>query len=408
MRRMSAGFDIRPLPEEEIPAAIEVGGTAFHRSLAEPERRRLRSFLAGAHRVGAYDGDALAGVAAVLDFELSIPGGTLPCGGLTWVAVLPTHRRRGALGGMMAGLFDHLHERELPLMALWAAEGAIYGRFGCGVAIRALELEVDARTPLELRIEPDPRPVRLVPVDDAAGVLAPVHARERARRAGMPARAPEWWREQILGPGIEGVGDGLGPTRVAVLGNPGDLAGYAIYRARSTRDDDARDLAVSELVADDAAGAAALWRFLSSIDLIQRVQAPNRPVDDPLPLLVANSDRLRVTGVSDGNWLRLVDVPAALRARAAAGELALTIGVRDRTLPQNAGAWRIEPGRCERTDGPADLELDVRDLAAAYLGGTSVAGLHAAGLVGEGTPGAAAALDAAWRTPLAPYGPDDY
>jgi hypothetical protein len=34
--------------------------------------------------------------------------------------------------------------------------------------------------------------------------------------------------------------------------------------------------------------------------------------------------------------------------------------------------------------------------------------LHAAGLVAERTPGAVAALDAALRTPLAPFMPDDF
>ena len=185
-------FDVRPLPEEQIDAAIDVGSVAYHLApLSDEALARRRAFLARTHRVGAYEGDVLGGVASALDLELSVPGGaTLPTFGLTWVAVLPSHRRRGALGGMMRRLFADAQERGVPLMALWAAEGAIYGRFGCGVAIRTLGLEADAR--LAFRIEPDPRPVRLLlpgDHDGAIAAIAPVHARERERRGGMAARA---------------------------------------------------------------------------------------------------------------------------------------------------------------------------------------------------------------------------
>ena len=107
-------------------------------------------------------------------------------------------------------------------------------------------------------------------------------------------------------------------------------------------------------------------------------------------------------------WLRLLDVGAALGARAYASDVALTVGVRDAFLPDNAGAWRLEPGSCARTDAPPDLELDARDLAAAYLGGVPVTALAAAGLVEERAVGAVERLDAALRTRRAPYVADDF
>jgi predicted acetyltransferase len=311
----------------------------------------------------------------------------------------------------MAELLAGALRRGQPLAALWAAEGAIYGRFGFGVATYLLELDMDTRAPLALRVEPDPSPLHLVEREAAPALLAGVHGRERARRAGLVARTPEWWTEAILHTPPEIAAQGLADARVVVIGDREDPAGYAVYRVRAPDDfDDAKPgrVEVQELIADTAAAAAGLWRYLASIDLTASLGAWNLPVDDPLPLLVADPDRARITRRLPALWLRLLDVPGALSARTWTVPPDVTIGVRDAFLPANAGAWRLEPGSCARTDAEPDLELDVGDLAATYLGGVPLSALHAAGVVEERTAGAVAALDAALRTPLAPHAPDDF
>jgi hypothetical protein len=57
----------------------------------------------------------------------------------------------------------------------------------------------------------------------------------------------------------------------------------------------------------------------------------------------------------------------------------------------------------ERVDAAADLTLSVRELGAAYLGGTSLGALHAAGLIDEHRPGAVARASAAFGWPIAPF-----
>src|SRR6185312_13773630 len=74
----------------------------------------------------AVDDGAPVALAAAYPFSLSIPGGELPCGGVTWVGVQPTHRRRGVLRGLMRKQLDDLHEQGEPLAALWASESLIY------------------------------------------------------------------------------------------------------------------------------------------------------------------------------------------------------------------------------------------------------------------------------------------
>ena len=121
------------------------------------------------------DGEIVGGAGA-FPFELSVPGGTLPCGGVTVVGVSPTHRRRGVLRTMMDAQLRDIHERGEPIAALWASEETIYGRFGYGIAAWAGEIKLGREwtayaQPFERRGQ-----VRLV---DAGG-----GARRCSRRSG--------------------------------------------------------------------------------------------------------------------------------------------------------------------------------------------------------------------------------
>jgi len=63
---------------------------------------------------------------------------------------------------------------------------------------------------------------------------------------------------------------------------------------------------------------------------------------------------------------------------------------------------------CTRTDAEPDVVLDVRELGAAYLGGTSLVTRAGAGFVGQRTAGAVAALGRAFVHEPAPYCPFVY
>jgi predicted acetyltransferase len=69
----------------------------------------------------------------------------------------------------------------------------------------------------------------------------------------------------------------------------------------------------------------------------------------------------------------------------------------DTFLPDNAGRWKVEGGRAERTDDEAELALDVGELGAVYLGGFDFGQLVRAGTVRELKQGAAGRADAVFR-----------
>ncbi|TYB42544.1 GNAT family N-acetyltransferase [Actinomadura chibensis] len=392
-------MEIREIPEADAARMLDFAGIVFHSRIEEADHDRDSWAARRADRIGAYDGDTLAGQLAAIPMRLAVPGALLDCSAITLVGVLPTHRRRGVLTSMIERMHADAAAAGRPVAALWASQGLIYGRYGFGLATRAVGLEIDASRPLELRTAPDPAPLRLIDPASAPEVLGPIHSRGLAARPGGLVRDAEWWTRGTLR-AVEREAPAFSEPRVVV--HPG---GYAAYRAHD------QTVRVEDLVADTPAVEAALWRYLASIDLIKVVQAPSRPVDDLLPLMAADPDQVAVKNDYGALWLRLVDVPAALRARSWAAEDAFVLEVDDARLPANAGRWRLTTGAvpaCDRTDAAPDLSLSAADLASVYMGGTRLSALTRLGVVTEHTPSAAARLDAALAVPLAPYTNDDF
>ena len=86
---------------------------------------------------------------------------------------------------------------------------------------------------------------------------------------------------------------------------------------------------VFEVAGLDAAAERALWEWIASIDLVSHVEAFRTPVPHPLFLQLADPKRLGLL-VGDGLWVRLIDLPRALEARAYEGSCAIALEVTDR------------------------------------------------------------------------------
>ena len=162
-------------------------------------------------------------------------------------------------------------------------------------------------------------------------------------------------------------------------------------------------LRVEDLHAADTAAAAGLWRFLLGVDLIGYVEAAVA-LDDPLDLLLDDPRDALVTGVADETWLRLVDVPAALAARAFAAGAAPRASSPSTTpcCPDNTGVYRLAAEGAERV-GPLgacepELACDVAALAMAYLGDRSPSALAATGWWTVHDPAALPRADALFAT----------
>jgi predicted acetyltransferase len=393
---------------EEMRAAVSPIWHYFGRSAPTEEQIGPLARVLPLERVHVVrDGDRVVGGAGAFAFQLTVPGGRVPAAGVTVVGVLPSHRRRGVLRAMMRAQLDACHANGEPVAYLWASEDGIYGRFGYGIASLAVEIDVaPERAKYHTLAEPFGE-TRLVSLGEAEAFVAPVWERVAAVTPGMFARTPAWWRARPL-TDPDWRRRGGGDLRCVVLEAAGRSRAYALYRVNFAYDRGvtSSSLDVVEAVGDSPEATRAVWRFLLDVDLIARVKASLLPIDHPLFLLMAEPRRLRAS-VRDGLWVRLVDVGAALAARAYAPAGSVVIQVDDEFCPWNEGRWRVSAGAVERTSDPADLSGDVTALGSVYLGGFSWTQLARSLRVAELQPGGLERADALFtRHDPAPWCPE--
>jgi predicted acetyltransferase len=376
------------------------------RPTEEWAERWLRNFELE-RMLAALDGDRIVGGAGAFSFRTTVPGGaSVPCAGVTVVGVQPTHRRRGALRSMMRAQLDDVHARGEPFAMLFASEETIYGRFGYGMASLNLSVDVPkAMNDFREGIEPGGT-VRFVTPEEAATIFPPIYDGVRSDTPGMFERSASWWEARTLADPPE-VRFGGGPKHLVALEVDGRPAGYAIYRLNTEFGDLGPETTVRviEALGESPEATRSVWRFLLDIDWSKQTSTFMLPVDHPLLLLLARPNQARPR-VTDGLWVRLVDVGAALSGRTYAGEASLVLDVRDAFCPWNEGRWRLRDGEAAKTDDEADIALDVADLGSVYLGGFTFRELQRAGRLDELTDDAVYLADATFRTEGLPWCPE--
>src|SRR6059058_2975727 len=140
---MTERYPLRPITPDEFDAYCEVPTQAFNDSDASSEPNEHERLVFEFDRsIAAFDGDAMVGTTAAYFFQLTVPGGIVGAGGVTFVSVLPTHRRRGILSAMMRHQLADIAARGEAVAALFASESVIYGRYGYGSASMELQLTV--------------------------------------------------------------------------------------------------------------------------------------------------------------------------------------------------------------------------------------------------------------------------
>ena len=401
-------IEIRATAPDELRATGAVVATALmHAPHSDEDWDKYRSSWEDSDSLSAWDGDRCVATMAAFRFDTLVPGEAwLPTAGVTRVGVLPTHRRQGLARRMMERLLADARERGQVLASLRASEAVIYPRFGFGLAGDTAEAVV---VPADARPLSGAAPggsIRLLAHDEVLTTLPPIYARV-ARRPGVIAR-PAWMWKRYLEKATELGGD----AEFVVVHTSADGIddGFAHYKVEWKTENFVNASGrgeVYEVWGADAAVELALWDYLCSVDLVREWYCEERPVDEILRV-AANDPRAYLLKVRwDEQWLRLLDVDAALTGRAYNDvDDSFSLAVADSLFPANDGVWEISANGAKRAavePAVADLAADVREVSAAYLGGVPWSALAAAGRVDVRRADALAGADRLFQSSPAPF-----
>jgi predicted acetyltransferase len=407
-----SGYELRTIDSDEVEAFLHAFLEAFHEEPREEHLALWQRAIEPERTLVVQAGDAIVATTSLFSFPaLAVPGAQVPLAGVSAVGVHPVHRRRGLLDRMMRNMLDAVHERGAEAVAgLWASEAGIYGRYGFGMASRTWEIVVRSPEARLLVPAPDTRPRPGAPAELLDDIKA-IHAAHQRERLGLLARDDLHWEFEIAD--FEHDREGAGRLRALVSDGPDGPAGYALYAVRGKWEDQhpADEVKLNELVARTPEAAVALWDHLLNLSLTRRIHWEMGPLDEELPHRLTDPRAVGGT-LRDALFVRLVDAPRALAERRYSLPVDVVLEVKDEACPWNAGRWRLAGdatgAQCERTSAVADLTLGVTELGAAYLGGTTLAALAAAGRVAEHTPGALAAASQAFKGVREPWTPDQF
>ncbi|GGV22205.1 UPF0256 protein [Streptomyces filipinensis] len=348
------------------------------------------------------------GTAGAYSFELTLPGENLvPVSGVSFVGVLPSHRRQGVLSAMMRYQLADLRPRGEFLSVLLASEAPIYGRFGYGPATYTHRLTVQRHQAAfalpragaaagATATGSDTGSVELLRRAECGEILEEVYDRYRRAQPGALSRPHRWWD---LGAGQPPVSPA--PRYVAVHRDADGVPdGYASYSVESGT------LTVDETITVDDTVFTALARFVLGHDLVARVVFKHVPPGHPLRWQLADFRAGQASDDTDWLWVRLLDVPRALTERGWFTDGELVLDVEDPFLGEHGRyLLTVRDGKadCVPTDREPDLSLGVSDLGSVYLGGTAPSTLVRAGHIRAHRPGAAALADALFRAERPPH-----
>jgi predicted acetyltransferase len=402
-------FDVRTVQETELTAWYTAVSSAFY-GTADPQA--LADFRRPQLDLGrtwaAYDGDRIVATLRSFGTEMTVPGGgVLSADAVTGVATTPSHRRRGALTSMMKASLQTAVDRGDPISILIAARWPIYGRYGYGPATSLAEYSIDTGI-ADFGLHGRGGVVEYVDATTGHALMPALFDRFRRAQSGAISRDYVDFDREFGKTTVPGRKTWMGWVVVRRPAPDAEIDGLLRYHV-DEHWEGMRPLSVAvidDLVSTNTDAYAALWKLCCDLDNIATVNAESRSVDESLPWMLGDARAMVQTKRFDNIWVRILDVEVALSARRYLTAGSLVIEVRD-AMSHAAGRYLLEAGSdaasCTRTTKPADIELDVTTLGAAYLGGTSLQTMATAGLVVEHRAGAVALSDAMFRWTAVPW-----
>ncbi|MCA9831301.1 MAG: GNAT family N-acetyltransferase [Dehalococcoidia bacterium] len=403
------GIEVRSCRDDEMQQYYDIGSYVF----ADPELIPTENGgTAPDWTTCAWVDGTLASIMGAFPFTVRLNGAPVKMAGVTQVGTLPGYRRQGLLRKIMTRAFSDMREREQPFAILWASMGAIYQRFGYGLASDDIKYRFDPRT-AALRENDEPKgSVSVETVEQGYPTAKMLYIESATPRNLHIHRSRALWEV-----GIFRMPKDHGPVRVAIYrdadGQPRGHIVYQAYHAQFDTPGPDQMMDVRDFVYLDLGAHRALWQYILKHDLVRRVDMHGCiGEDDPTPDLLLEP-RMLGKHTKDGIWMRVIDVEKALSSRpyGAAGEIVIEV-TGDSMCPWNEGRWLLatdgQMTSVARTSRATDLNLSPNALASLLAGYRSATRLSRLGTATPSRPETLRAADAMFATEYAPHCPNSF
>ena len=403
-------IEIRPARDDEMGQLGLIGAYVYAGAFGDGEDNIITQSNRAEWTLCAFDGPDMVASYSTLPFTMRANGNAMALGGVSTVGTLPEYRRRGLLRKFTERSFADMRERGQTVAALWASQAAIYQRYGYATASALCRYAIDT---VDIRLLQEPASdltVARVRLAEAFDDIRDIYRSFIKDRIGYLHRSKPLWNGNALAEQ-----EASGPVNVAICQDGGGQnVGYLVYTLRANKvDNQARS---QEIIVRDCAwlnvdALRAMWVFLSKHDLVGRVTWEGAALDDPAPELLAEP-RLLHTEVTEGYWMRVIDVEQALAQRGYTADGSLSLNIpSDPLAPWNEGTFRLDvtDGKADvsRTQDTPDIVLSSKTLSSAFSGHHRVTTLHDWGMV-DGDLAAVRRADALLATRFKPHCPDHF
>ena len=349
---VNMGFNQPQLSEKAIEAQLKIFGS--------DDLVVTAAYLDSPEGVGGA-GALPVGTFGAFRESVNLGAARVPVSMFTAATVRNAYKRRGILRAMIELNLRQAADEGVPLALLTASDASIYGRFGFQsvVSEASVEIKVDKfKLTKEAQAVIDGYYVDWALRDDLFKAVREVALKAHQTTRGSTSRHFTFDLEMFMS--MES-GEYESKYRGVLARDPaGEVVGYAVYEFVT----EGGKTRVRDLDATDPGAEIALWNHLAGIEGQTEVSYADMSVSNPLQLALVNERAVKVTGVSDFLWARILDPVVCLEARsysfaAKAAALSATFTVED-PAGYCSGTFQVQLG----AEGVSVRKLDPTDPAA--------------------------------------------
>jgi predicted acetyltransferase len=400
-------YEYRQATQSELPQFTTLMKYAFSGEDAEEQEEDMLPEWT----LCAFDNDQMVASSAVFPFKMRFNGNGMLAAGVTGVATNPGYRRQGLVRELMTRTLIQEHNKGVPVAILWASMGAIYQRFGYGLASTHVRYSFDPRF-ADFQLSNQVRgSTRLYEKSEGLPIIKNLYRRYCMDRNLLIHRADRTWEAMLPDKGKH-------KKYIAIFSNgDGQPTAYSLYSTNWMNGPNAgpdQKLTVSDFCWLDMNAYQGMWEFLCAHDLVGTIDWHAVPEDDPAPGLMLEP-RMLHRKISDGIWLRVIDVQSCLASRkyGIPGEVVIRI-TEDELCPWNAGVYRITSSgddcQVEKLDqkNEVDIEASAQGLASLVSGHSKASWLSRIGRLNAVRPERLPDTDSFFETLYRPTCANDF